>query len=288
MAERDCRTLRELVTDWLSGSSLKPNSLQAYRTALVDLVEYFERLSMEPADIKYKHAAGWLSSLVKRKYKGVTINCYLSAARGFWRELQLLEIADYNPFRELKGAQYTRPLPQPLSEAEIQAILQSETDLQLYALWSFFYATGFRIDVTRLIKRSHVDFQNQCVRVTGKRDKDQVQPLGPNILRLLEAHLKRAKDSSWLFPGKGSSPMRADTIRKRLREAAERAGLTRDVRPHQIRHSIATHMHDRGADIRDVQVFLNHTNLQTTQIYTHVSTKRLREVIERTHPDHIK
>lgn len=284
MADRDCRTLRELVTDWLSGSSLKPKSIEAYRTALLDLVEHFERIGIEPADIRYKAAVGWLHSLQKRQYAGITINCYLSAARGFWRELQLLEIADGNPFRDLRNAPYERPLPEPLTEEQVTKLLAAEQDFQSFVLWNFFYATGFRIDVTRKLKRAQVDFDVKAVKVVGKRGREILQPLGPNILRLLGEHFARAKDSEWVFPGKGLACLRADTIRKRLRETAKAAGLQRDVRPHQLRHSIATHMHERGADIREVQAFLWHENIQTTQIYTKVSTKRLRDIINRTHP----
>lgn len=284
MAESDIRTLRELAQDWLSSSSLKPKSKEAYKTALLDLVEHFERVSMAPADIRYKDAVGWMTSLKKRGYKGITINCYLSAVRGLWRELMLLEIASWSPFRDLKNAPYQRPLPEPLSEEEIRALIKAEPDLQLHTLWAFFYNTGFRIDVTRHCRRDQVDFANQCVRIRHKRDKDQIQPLRAPILMLLKAHLEKAKPSPWLFPGRGDDCLGEDYIRKALRAAAKRIGLTRDVRPHQLRHSIATHMHDNGADIREVQEFLDHDNIQTTQIYTRVSKKRLRDVIERTHP----
>lgn len=287
MAEQDCRSLRQLAGDWLSGSALSANTVQAYQTALIDLVEHFERVGLQPADIKYKHAVAWMVSLQKRNYAGITINCYLSAARGLWRELLLLDIAHHNPFRELRNAPYQRPLPEPLAPSEIRALIKAEPDLQLHTLWEFFYATGFRIDVTRRIKRDQLDFANKCIKVRNKRKKEQIQPLRDPILLLLKAHLERSPDSPWLFPGKdwnGSKPMTSDTIRKNLREAAKRIGLTRDVRPHQLRHSIATHMFDGGADLRDVQEFLDHDSVQTTQIYTRVSRKRLRDVIERTHP----
>src|SRR5262245_12904926 len=147
MAESDCRTLRQLAHDWLGASGLSPNTTQAYRTALLDAVEFFERESLEPADIKYKQARAWVTSLQKRNYAGITVNCYLSAMRGFWVELQNLEIVESNPFRELKSARYERPLPQPLAEDEVKALIQAELDPQLHTLWAFFYATGFRIDV---------------------------------------------------------------------------------------------------------------------------------------------
>lgn len=287
MAESDCRTLRELVGDWLSSCGLSANTVQTYRTALVDLVEHFERESFDPADIRYKQAKGWLSSLQKRQYVGSTINSYLSAARGFWVELLNLEIAEHNPFRELRNARYQRPLPHPLEEGEVVSLIVGEPDLQLRTLWAFFYNTGFRIDVTRRVKRDQVDFGNKLVRVVHKRGKEQIQPLRDPMLRMLEAHLLKAKESPYLFPGddwKGGRAMQGDTIREKLREAAKRAGFSRDVRPHQFRHSIATHMHERGADLREIQVFLDHDNIQTTAIYLRVSKKRLREVVERTKP----
>lgn len=285
MAERDCRTLRQLADDWLASSRLAPNSRQAYRTALVDLVEHFERLGMDPADIKYRQARDWMTSLQKRSYSGVTINGYLSAARGLWRELLLLEIAHTNPFRELRNALYERPLPEPLSREEVKALIHGEPDLMLRTLWTFFYRTGFRCSVTAKLRREQVDFANRCVRVTNKRNRDQVQPLADPVLMLLRA-LFDSRASEWAFPGRNykgqERPIQNDTIRERLREAAKRVGLTRDVRPHQLRHSIATHMHDNGADIREVQEFLDHTNIQTTQIYTRISKERLRRVIDRT------
>lgn len=288
MAESDCRTLRELAHDWLSSCGLSANTVQAYGTALNDLVEHFERESLQPSDVKYKHAKGWLVSLQKRQYVGSTINSYLSAARGFWVELLNLELAEFNPFREMKNAKYERPLPEPLEEREIVSLIHGEPDLQLRTLWAFFYNTGFRVDVTRKIRRDQVDFGNKLVKVRHKRNKEQLQPLRDPMLTLLRAHLEKAPKSELLFPGdfwRGQHrAMQADTIREKLREAAKRAGLTRDVRPHQLRHSIATHMHERGADLREIQVFLDHDNIQTTAIYLRVSKKRLREVIDRTKP----
>lgn len=288
MAEQDCRTLRQLVDDWLGSSGLSANTVQAYRTALVDLVEHFERLGLQPADIKYKQAREWMVSLQKRSYAGITINCYLSAARGLWRELLALEIAEFNPFREMKNAAYERPLPEPLAESEVRALIKAEPDLMLHALWEFFYRTGFRCTVTATLRRDQVDFANKCVKVRNKRNREQIQPLRESTLLLLRA-LFDLKPSEWAFPGRTWSGVehhiQTDTIREKLREAAKRIGLTRDVRPHQLRHSIATHMHDNGADIREVQEFLDHTNIGTTQIYTRISKRRLRNIIDKTHPD---
>ena len=287
MAEQDCRTLRELAADWLSSSNFAPNTKQAYHTGLMDMVEHFERLNLDASDIKYKHTVTWMKSLQARQYVGSTINSYLSAVRGLWRELQLLEIAEFNPWRDLKGARYDRPLPEPLSEDEVVALIRGELDLQLRTLWAFLYNTGFRIDVTRRIKREQLDFGNRWVKVRHKRNKEQIQPLRDPIITLLRAHLSKSKESPYLFPGddwKGGRMMQADTIREKLREAAKRIGLTRDVRPHQFRHSISSHMHERGADLREIQVFLDHDDIQTTAIYLRVSKKALREVVEKTKP----
>jgi site-specific recombinase XerD len=277
-----------LADDWLGSSGLSANSVQAYRTALVDLVEHFERLGLQPADVRYKQAREWMTSLQKRNYAGITINCYLSAARGLWRELLAIEIAEFNPFREMKNAPYERPLPEPLSEEQVKALIRGEPDLMLHALWEFFYRTGFRCTVTAQLRREQVDFANKCVRVRNKRNRDQVQPLRESTLLLLRAWFD-ASVSEWAWPGKvwcgKSRHIQPDTIREKLRDAAKRIGLTRDVRPHQLRHSIATHMHDNGADIREVQEFLDHTCIGTTQIYTRISKRRLRNIIDKTHPD---
>jgi site-specific recombinase XerD len=240
-------------------------------------------LGLLPFQIKYREALAWANSLKKRQYAGITLNCYLSAARGFWRELQMLGLADHNPFRELRNAPYSRPLPEPLTEDQIRSLIAAEQDFKLYVMWVFFYATGFRIDVTRKLKWEQIDFLTSNVKVRGKRDKEILHPIRADLLRLLEG-LRQRSDSVWVFPGEKGAAMRGDTIRKHLRSVAKAAGLERDVRPHQLRHSIATHMHERGADIREVQAFLWHENIQTTQIYTQVTTKRLREIINRTHP----
>lgn len=262
--------------------------MEGYRHCLRDLVEYLERIGKSVEDVDYVIAEAWLLSLEKRKYKGSTMRGHIAAARGLWRELQRRRVVQYNPFKDLRTIRYKTPIPDPLSEEQVRNLIDAEPFPMRKAMWECFYATGFRISSVRLIETDHVNFDAHTVRALRKGNQYQVQHMTSALEAAIKSHLQYSRRYKYLFActlsGREGQPLAECTIRKYLREAALRVGITRKIWPHLLRHSIATHLLDRGADLRYVQEFLDHESIQSTGIYTHVSKARLRGVIDDCHP----
>lgn len=277
-------------TRWLLVCEYSTSTTSTYRTALRDLAEHLDRLHLRIAQVGYEAAESWLESLSKRRYAGSTKQNYLAAARGFWRWLLKKRLVKHNPFKEVDRIRYVRPLPRPFTETQVNAILAAEDDIHLRALWEFFYATGARNEEARTLKRHALDLESGIVIIFGKAKKERYVELPRTALLAVRAHLQALKGkrshSPYLFPGRGGGMLRQDTIRKKLREAARRAGIppVEKVHPHRLRHSIATHLHNRGMDIRDLQELLGHTSIATTQVYTQVARERLFKVVRAAHP----
>jgi site-specific recombinase XerD len=155
-------------------------------------------------------------------------------------------------------------------------------------MWECFYGTGFRISSVRLLERENVNFEAHTIRTIKKGGVDHVQHMTEALENAIKDHLKYSQPYRYLFAcglnGREGRPLAEETIRKFLSEAAARVGIERKVWPHLLRHSIATHLLDRGADLRHVQVFLDHGSIQATEIYTHVSKEKLRQVLDDCHP----
>jgi site-specific recombinase XerD len=265
-----------------------PATAERYGIALRDLCEYLERNGKTVEEVDYTMAEGWLISLQKRNYSGSTLRNSVSAARSFWLELQRKKIVPYNPFKDLRPIRYKRPVPNPLSQEQVRALIDAEPFPIRKAMWECFYGTGFRISSVRLLERENVNFESHTIRTLKKGGVDHVQHMTETLENAIKDHLKYSQPHHYLFAcslnGREGRPLAEETIRKFLSEAAVRVGIQRKVWPHLLRHSIATHLLDRGADLRHVQVFLDHGSIQATEIYTHVSKEKLRSVIDDCHP----
>ena len=291
-----------------------PHTLDAYMRDLAQFAEFvFGKDAAPPfpwqgVDIATGRAffgtlaaeEGLVPASVKRK---------LSAVRSFYKFLVREGVVTENPFASLRGPKMRRNLPKILTQSEIMDLLDksapddsalqrlSPTDgyiaLRDSAALELLYSTGARVGEAAALTVGAVDFNDACALVMGKRRKERMCPLGAPALRAIRKML----DAAALLFGAGSvaggeplfrnwrgAKLTSRSIERLMNVRLAAAGIPGDFSPHSLRHSFATHLLDAGADLRAVQELLGHENLSTTQIYTHVSVERLKEVYRKTHP----
>ncbi|MBN2723433.1 MAG: tyrosine recombinase XerD [Deltaproteobacteria bacterium] len=221
----------------------------------------------------------------------------LSAVRGFYRYLQLMKIVEENPFNTIKTPGFGKPLPRVFSLEEIDRVINvidtsTPRGLRDKAMVELLYATGLRVSELVSLKLADLDFNQNILYCIGKGEKMRYVPFGRSARLSVEEYIKHGRiqlskkntASPWLFPGRSGKPLTRQGFWKLLSEYARLSGIDDGLSPHKIRHSFATHILERGGDIRSVQSMLGHQDLSTTQIYTHLVTDDLKTAHKTHHP----
>jgi site-specific recombinase XerD len=270
-----------------------PHTVDAYRRDLDRLVAFLEhRLVDATVEELERYAAG----LRAEGLAASTIARRLTAARSFFRHLQLLGLRADNPAAAVPLPRRTRPLPKTLSPGEAERLIQAAAGTQPralrdHALVELLYGAGLRVSEAVGLDRAGVDLDERLVRVIGKGGKERIVPLGRPAVASLRRYLANGRPyldrrhRAELFLNARGGPLTRSGAFLVLRKLAARAGLDpQRVHPHLLRHSFATHLLEGGADLRSVQEMLGHADLSTTELYTHVSDRRRRELYFRAHP----
>lgn len=290
-----------------------PNTLDAYRRDLTDISEFLGRVGHSFADAETQVLRDYLGDLDARGFKSSSVARRLSAMRHLFRFLLNERIRTEDPAAILSGPKRGRGLPKVLSIADVDRMLSRAKDmseaadaspsqrlraLRLYCLLEVLYATGLRVSELVSLPRSAAKRDARMIVVRGKGDKERLVPLNEasrqamaNYLAATEAaKTEKKKDSlaasKWLFPSFGESGhLTRQHFARDLKELAVASGLqARLVSPHVLRHAFASHLLHNGADLRIVQTLLGHTDISTTQIYTHVVEERLKSLVRDLHP----
>jgi len=293
MREHADRYLHQLAAS--RGAS--EHTLRAYRRDLDELLAFTEERGLvEPAELTPRTLRAFLVRLDERGLARSSIQRKLSAIRSFFKALEREGLVGVNPTKGLRQGRATRPLPKALTTGELEALLEAP-DTNTHrgrrdrALLELCYSAGTRAAETVGIDLVDIDFRREVVRVRGKGRKERLAPLGSHAVQALRGYLQDPARPSpapanphavFLNPRGGRLTTR--TLGRVVEQAVLQAGLARRATPHTLRHSFATHLLNAGADLRSVQELLGHAHLVTTQIYTHVSIERLREVYEKAHP----
>ncbi len=254
-----------------------------------------EPSALQPADIDYRLIRQFLSWLIRGGCKKSTVARKLAALRSFFRYLNQEQIIDVNPVLMIKTPKQDKRLPSFLYYEEIAQLLAAPDDkgplgIRDRALLEFIYSSGVRVSEVVSLRVDALDVSLGCIRVTGKGAKERLVPFGSKAAEALTRYLAESRpklaagDHDTLFVNHRGGPLTARGIRYIVDKYVKILALTRQVSPHTLRHSFATHMLDRGADLRVVQELLGHVSLSTTQIYTHVTKQRLRSVYQSAHP----
>lgn len=247
------------------------------------------QISLEGID--YLSLRRYLAHLKERNLKPRSIARRLSCLRSFFRFLCRDGYLKNNPTLSIKTFKLDKHLPSFLTEDEVLRLLKAsgqtndERGLRDQAILETFYSTGMRISELVGLDVDDIDFISGVSKAKGKGKKERLLPVGEHALKAISVYLdKRAKQSSALFLNRYGRRMTARGTRNVVRKYIRRASLRGGISAHSLRHSFATHLLNRGADLRSVQELLGHANLSTTQIYTHLTTEKLKSVYDKAHP----
>jgi integrase/recombinase XerD len=220
----------------------------------------------------------------------------LAAIRSFFRFLVQEGILDANPIEELESPRIERKLPEILTLKEVEQLLEqpdSQTPIGIRdrTMLEVLYATGMRVSELTKLPIQQVNLEGGYVLVFGKGSKERIIPLGSEAMKWITLYLNSArekfakgKESSSLFINRSGRGMSRQQFWKNIKAYGRRAGIRKRITPHLLRHSFASHLLEGGADLRSVQIMLGHTDISTTQIYTHVTGERLKKIHQRYHP----
>ena len=247
-------------------------------------------LNLEPLTIR-----GYLAVMRNSGYSKSSIARKLATLRSFYKYLVRVEAVEASPVSVIRTPRQTKRLPNCLDIEQVEALLaapDSDTLLGLRdrAILETIYSAGLRISELVGLNVSDIDEFSEALRISGKGRKERLVPLGGKAIEAIETYLTRrdvapgSNRDSPLFVNRYGKRLTGRSIRRKLNKYVQLAGIGFHVSPHALRHSFATHMLDAGADLRSVQEMLGHASLSTTQIYTHLTTRRLKEVYDRAHP----
>jgi integrase/recombinase XerD len=270
-----------------------PKTVEAYRRDLAQLGAF---LGKPVAKATLEELERYTAQLRADGLSGATIARRTAAARSFYRHQQLLGARDDNPAAAIKLPRRAKPLPKTLSPGEAERLIEAAAgtqprSLRDQALVELLYGAGLRVSEAIGLEKAGVDLEDRLVRVIGKGGKERVVPIGRHAAEALRRYLSRgrpyldARHRPELFLNARGGPLTRAGAFLILRKLAEKAGLDpHRVHPHLLRHSFATHLLEGGADLRSVQEMLGHADLSTTELYTHVTDKRRRQLYFQAHP----
>jgi integrase/recombinase XerD len=270
-----------------------PRTVDAYRR---DLAQLAGRLGHSPARATADELAQWVAQMRADGLAATTVARRVAAVRTFFRHQQLLGARRDNPAAELELPKRTRRLPRTLSPAEAERLIEAAAGttpraLRDAALVELLYGAGLRVGEAVGLEKGGIDLEQRLVRCTGKGGKERVVPVGRPAAEALRLYLARGRPyldtrhRPELFLNAKGGPLTRAGAFLILRKLAGKAGLEPErVHPHLLRHSFATHLLEGGADLRSVQELLGHADLATTELYTHVSDRRRRELYYGAHP----
>ena len=259
-----------------------------YRLDLENFRDFLKEAQV--GDVDYLFVRKYLAQLKEKNLSARTMGRKLSSLRSFFRFLVKEGYIKVNPVDAITSPKQEKTLPKFLTEEDVVRLIeapdrQTLKGLRDHAILETLYSTGMRISELVSLTEEAVDFIGATVRVLGKGKKERVVPIGERALRAIRNYLaKRKVASHFIFLNKNKKPLSARGFRKEMDKYIRLISLKEHISPHTLRHSFATHLLNRGADLRSVQELLGHANLSTTQIYTHLTTEKLKSVYEKAHP----
>jgi len=297
--------MEEALAEFLRHLGVEKNAsahtVKSYREDLTQAVEFFRgRLpggSLEPAKLTTRLVRAYLAWLHEQGYAKTTIARRMAALRSWCRFQCRQGVLTANPAAGLRGPRQDKKLPHFLGEADLGRLLEAPPadatlGLRDRAILETLYSAGLRVSELTGLNVDDVDLESGLATVRGKGKRERLALLGPQALTALRNWLaareampaKGRRQQAAVFLNKNGSRLTSRSVGRLLEKYLAQAGLDPRTSPHTLRHSFATHLLDRGADIRSVQELLGHRSLATTQIYTHVTTHRLRDSYHKAHP----
>jgi integrase/recombinase XerD len=294
-----CSTVNAFLTHVRVERGLSANTVTAYRRDLLKFDDFAKKRKLTLESVSRDNLVEFLASLYRQKLESRTVARHLVTLRNFFRFAQLQELISTDPSMNLESPKIRRSLPGYLRLEEIERLLAQPDDktplgLRDHAMLDVLYSTGLRVSELISLRVMDLDTAVGCVRCIGKGDKERIVPIGKKALALVERYLRDARPkligkgkqalATTLFINRRGAPLSRVGVWKILSAYGRKAGLRSSLTPHMLRHSFATHLLERGADLRSVQLMLGHSDISTTQIYTHVVEERLKQIYKAHHP----
>ncbi|SQF97301.1 Site-specific tyrosine recombinase XerD [Paucimonas lemoignei] len=280
---------------WLE-KGLSDNTRDAYRSDLALFNGWLQEQGLALINVGRDAILDHLAWRVDKAYKPRSTARFLSGVRGFYRYLLREKLIAIDPTLQVDMPQLGRPLPKSLSEADVDALLAAPDLSEAIgqrdkAMLEVLYACGLRVTELISLTLEQVNLRQGVLRVMGKGSKERLVPMGEEAIVWIERYMRGARDellggrpSDVLFPSQRGEQMTRQTFWHRIKHQAMAAGISKSLSPHTLRHAFATHLLNHGADLRVVQMLLGHSDLSTTQIYTHVARARLQDLHSKHHP----
>ena len=283
----------------ISDQSLKglsDNTLASYRRDLYAFAAWLGKRGKHLACVDSADLQGYLAWRAEKKLSARSTSRTLSCLRGFYRYLLRENQIKEDPTLQVENPKLGRPLPKSLSEEDVERLLaapdlDSAIGQRDRAMLEVLYATGLRVSELVGLTLYEVNLRQGVVRVVGKGGKERLVPMGEIAQTHVEQYIRQGRTDTLgerqvdvLFPSERGQKMTRQTFWYRIKHWAKVAGIEKPLSPHTLRHAFATHLLNHGADLRVVQLLLGHSDLSTTQIYTHIAQSRMKSLHEKHHP----
>lgn len=281
-------TISQYISEYLSylemERGLSQNTILAYQS---DLIAFFDYLNTEKEvildELKRKDFSFYIKYLAKNEINPSTITRKIASIKGFFKYLCHKRIIKTNPSISITSPKLPKRLPKVLSTNELDNILKENLNTQDYAIIELLYSAGLRVSELTELELKNIDLTQRVIKVFGKGSKERIVPIGKKCSEIIQKHLKKRElialkynSKPYLFLTENGKKITRQKVYKIIHSLGNIVG--KNISPHTIRHSFATHLLERGADLRVVQELLGHSSIVTTQLYTHISKKTLREV----------
>ncbi|MCB0743971.1 MAG: site-specific tyrosine recombinase XerD [Ignavibacteriae bacterium] len=294
--------MQEFVKEYLSilkvEKNLSDNSISSYRNDLIKLLLFFEDLNISDLnEVNIKHITEFFAAQRTEGLSSSSVSRYSSSVRGFFLYLKQQDYIKNNPTSNISSTKLSRNLPSVLSFNEVEKILEQPNikenlGLRDKAILELLYSSGLRVSELLNLKISDLFLSEEVIRVIGKGSKQRIVPIGTSAINWLTEYLtkvrpvlqKKMKSENIVFLNSKGSKLSRMSIWKIVKRYCDDAKIEKEVHPHTFRHSFATHLLEGGADLRAVQEMLGHSDISTTQIYTHIDREYVKQIHKDFHP----
>ncbi|WCL51371.1 site-specific tyrosine recombinase XerD [Leptospira sp. GIMC2001] len=296
MSNAQSRLLQNFTEYLTVEKGLSDNSVHSYGYDLNKFAVFLEKEHIDFLEVKANDIMRFLAEEKKRKISSKTLAREVVAIRQFYKFLKEENKLDFNPTEKIETPEVNRSIPDYLTQEEIEELFKSIREDNIYELrdkciFELLYSSGLRISEACNLKIADIDLLGMTLTVEGKGGRQRLVPFGEKSLEIMKKYLAESRPEilkkrlcDYIFVSKKGSFINRKSVWRLLNHYIERTGIKKKVTPHTLRHSFATHLIENHADLKAVQELLGHIDISTTQIYTHMANKTLREIHKKYHP----